>query len=94
MTSDQLFEVLEAIADESSFVRFVELLVADRRSADALSLTIDGFRGGWANQTIADFLDASSAWAKDSDFGKRPGAKPTNPWQLFATFLWAGRGYE
>lgn len=69
MTSDQLFEVLEAVSDESSFVRFVELLVADRQSAESLSLTVDGFRGDWANQTIADFLEAASAWAKNSDFG-------------------------
>jgi hypothetical protein len=94
MASDQLFEVLEAVADESSLIRFVELLVADRQSADSLSLTVDGFQGDWANQTIADFLEAASAWAKDSDFGERPGPKPSNPWQLFATFLWAGRGYE
>jgi len=94
MASDQLFEALEAVADESSFVRFVELLVSDRQSADSLALTLDGFQGDWANQTIADFLEAASAWAKDSAFGGRPGPKPSNPWQLFATFLWAGRGYE
>ena len=94
MTSDQLFEVLEGVTDESSFVRFVELLAADRQSADSLALTVDGFQGEWANQTIADFLEAASAWAKDSAFGEQPGPKPGNPWQLFATFLWAGRGYE
>lgn len=94
MTSDQLFEFLEAVSDESSFIRFAELLAADRRSADSLTLTIDGFQGDWANQTIADFLTAAAAWAADSAFGERPGLKPSNPWQLFATFLWAGRGYE
>ncbi|MBB5766450.1 DUF7660 family protein [Xanthomonas euroxanthea] len=94
MASDQLFEILEAGADESSFVRFVELLVADRQSADLLMLTVDGFQGEWANQTIADFLGAASAWARDSAFGERPGQKPGNAWKLFATFLWARRGYE
>ncbi len=94
MASDQLFESLQAVVDERSFIRFVELLVADRQSADSLALTVDGFQGEWANQTIDGFLGAASAWARDSAFGERPGPKPSSPWQLFATFLWAGRGYE
>jgi hypothetical protein len=94
MESTQLFETLEAVTDEASFVRFVELLAADRQLADSLALTPDGFQGAWANQTIFDFLRAGAAWAKDADFGEQPGPKPTNKWQLFASFLWAGRGYE
>jgi hypothetical protein len=34
--------------------------------ADELATTPDGFQGQWANQTIAGFLEASAAWAKDS----------------------------
>ncbi|WP_425600462.1 DUF7660 family protein [Luteimonas salinisoli] len=94
MANDQLFESLEAVSDEPSFVCFVELLVADRQSADSRAPTNDGFQGEWANQTIADFLTGAAAWAADSAFGEHPGPKPSNPWQLFATFLWAGRGYE
>ena len=45
MINDQLFEALEAVADESSFGRFVDLLVADRQSADSLALTVDGYSG-------------------------------------------------
>ena len=94
MASDQLFTALRSVDDEPSFIRFVELLAAERKASDGLPETVDGFRGPWANQTIADFLGAAAAWAVDSEFGVRPGPKPTNPWQLFATFLWAGRGYE
>lgn len=94
MASDQLFESLDSVVDEHSFTRFVELLVADRQSSEDLALTVDGFQGEWANQTIAGFLEAAAAWAKDSAFGERPGPKFRNPWQLFAAFLWAGRGYE
>jgi hypothetical protein len=94
MASNQLFESLEAVSDELSFIRFVELLLAERESADLLAPTVDGYQGEWANQTIAGFLEAALAWAKDSSFGARPSPKPSNPWQLFATFLWAGRGYE
>lgn len=89
-----LLAVLEAGADEHSFARFVALLIEDRDAADSSPLTMDGFRGEWANHSIASFLEAGSAWALDSGFGERPGPKPSNPWRVFATFLWAGRGYE
>jgi hypothetical protein len=94
MVIDETFNAFSAVGDEASFIKFVESLAADRKLSESLSVTLDGFQGAWANQTIADFLLAASAWAKDSDFGVRPGPKPANPWQLFATFLWAGRGYE
>jgi hypothetical protein len=92
--TDLLSDSLESVKDESSFLRFVELLHQDRLQADSTSLTADGFQGEWANQTIEALLEAALAWANDSDFGARPGPKPSNPWQQFALFLWAGRGYE
>ena len=94
MASDQLFNALKSVDGEASFIRFVALLAEERKSVDGLPVTIDGFQGPWASQTIAAFLEAASTWAVDSEFGARPGPKPSNPWQLFATFLWAGRGYE
>jgi hypothetical protein len=94
MTGNALFATLESVADEQSFLRFVEALAAEREASEVLAETSDGFRGEWANQTIGQFLGAASAWAKDSDFGQRPGPRPGNPWRLFATFLWAGRSYE
>lgn len=89
-----LFVALNAVVDEDSFVRFVALLLEDRRAAESLPPTMDGFQGEWANQSIACFLDAANTWAMDSGFGERPGPKPGNPWHIFAMFLWAGRGYE
>ena len=94
MNQDKLFDSISLVADESSFIRFVEQLAAERQFADSLPMEIDGFQGGWANQTITDFLCAASAWATDSSFGERPGPRPNNLWQAFAMFLWAGRGYE
>jgi hypothetical protein len=94
MTGSAAFATLESVVDEKSFLRFVEALAAERDAVEPLAETSDGFRGEWANQTISQFLHAASAWAKDSDFAQRPGPKPSNPWQLFATFLWAGRSYE
>ena len=94
MSSHALFESLEAVKDESTFLRFVSLLAEDPTAVESASLSPDGFQGEWANQTISDFLLAAKAWAEDSSFGVRPGPKPSNLWALMAAFLWAGRGYE
>jgi len=91
---DKLFELAKLSIDESSFLRFSEALSADRKSAESLPISRDGFQGEWANQSLQEFLGAATRWAKDSQFGIRPGPKPSNPWQLFALFLCAGRGYE
>lgn len=94
MTNVAVFDVLETVHDESSFLRFVEVLLAERRKVEALAPTMDGFQGDWANHSIAMFLDAAHAWALDSSFGERPGPKAANLWRIFADFLYAGRGYE
>ena len=53
--------------------------LGERREVEALPQTADGFQGAWANQTIAQFLEAAQAWALSSDFGVQPGPKTTNP---------------
>ena len=92
--SAKLNAALVAVCDQESFLRFAEALLADRRNADTMPSTPDGFRGDWANQTIADFLGAALAWAHDSEFGTSLLTKETNPWRQCAVFLMAGRGYE
>jgi hypothetical protein len=92
--TDSLFQSLASVEDEASFLLFVEQLRTDRANSENEPLTLDGFQGKWANQTIAEFLEAATAWAEDSGFGARPGPKPLNPWQQFAHFLLAGRIYE
>ncbi|WP_167285074.1 hypothetical protein [Marilutibacter alkalisoli] len=42
MSSDPLFDSLEAVRDEATLLRFVEALAADRKAADRLSATLDG----------------------------------------------------
>lgn len=92
--SDKLLHKLESVNDQNSFIEFVEALAMERQSVEGVPHSLDGFQSEWANSTIAEFLGASVQWASDSDFGLRPGPKPKNQWQLFAMFLWAGRGYE
>ena len=86
--------LLDSVSDEQSFMRFANALYEERAMFEGLASTVDGFQGPWANGTIASFFEAAIRWSDDSDFGARPGPKPTNPWRLFAAFLWAGRGYE
>lgn len=62
----QLHEQLEAVTDEATFLEFVRRLAADRR-ANAVA---------WENGSIEDFLEASSSWAEDSEFGSRQGFQP------------------
>lgn len=92
--SEDLFMKLEAVKDEATFLSFVEALASERALLEASPTTPDGFQGEWANGTISQFLEAATSWAKDSSFGILPGPRPENSWQLFAQFLWAGRGYE
>ena len=94
MSESELLDALEAVTDEASFIRFAQALLVERRRSLLLPLGPDGFRGAWANDSIEGFLDAALAWAEDADFGARPGPKSSHPWQLFASFLWAGRSYE
>lgn len=91
---DLLFASLEAVVDETTFLAFIAIFTQDRAAAESLPISVDGRQGEWANQSILAFLEAGHAWAEDSGFGQRPGPPSHNPWQLFASFLWAGRGYE
>jgi hypothetical protein len=92
--TDLLFAKLKSVDDEASLIAFARALLVDREAAEGALLSLDGFKGDWANNSIAEFLEAAVAWAEDSEFGAHPGPKAANPWALFAAFLWAGRGYE
>ncbi len=92
--TDLLFTKLKSVDDEASLIAFARALQVDREAAEGALLSPDGFKGDWANNSIAEFLEAAVAWAEDSEFGARPGPKAANPWALFAAFLWAGRRYE
>lgn len=80
----QLYEQLEAVRDEATFLEFVRALAADRL-ANA---------GAWENDSIADFLEASRRWAEDSEFGSTQGLSSASPWKRFAVFLYCGKIYE
>ena len=92
-------ELLEAVVDEASLLKFVEALRKDREAEVAAqqSSGIDAFgRGpkGWENHTIESFLEAAQSWAKTTGFGNTQGLKDENPWRKFAVVLYCGKIYE
>lgn len=90
---DKLYHSINSVTNQTAFLDFAKGLLSDRQNSENLPTSIDGFKAEWANQSITEFLDAAISWAEDSDFGKRP-YQITNPWTIFALFLWAGRSYE
>ncbi|WP_165857215.1 hypothetical protein [Marinobacter sp. JSM 1782161] len=91
----EVHEVLEEVKDEESFLAFVKVLIADRVPHEGKPTDEACFTEGWANNTIADFLESAVAWAEVSDFGLRQrGELADNKWKQFAVFLYCGKIYE
>jgi hypothetical protein len=93
--SGDVHALLLAVDGPESFLVFVRGLIADRKWAENLPDTSPWTsRGGWENDTIAEFLGAAVAWAHDSRFGESQGLQGVSPWRVFATFLYCGKIYE
>lgn len=91
----KLDKAFEGVKDETTFLTFVKALTADRTPHEGKSTDEIGFVDDWANNSIADFLEAATAWAEDTNFGAKLGKESaTNPWKQFAAFLYAGKHYE
>ena len=77
-------------------MEFVDALVADRIASTGNSSAQKGHgaTASWENTTIESFLESAAAWARDSQFGQTQGLGTTNPWRVFATFLYCGKIYE
>lgn len=84
-------ELLEKVCDRESFIRFVEVLAAERERAERLERESGmnyGLGGalGWQNGSISDFLGASLIYLL------RPESEPS--WKMFADMLYFGKIYE
>jgi hypothetical protein len=95
----ELYELVEAVSDEKSFLAFVHALREDRElAAEAEKASPSGVYGpaqrGWENTTIESFLEAAHAWAEASEFGARQDLSKASPWKKFAVFLYCGKIYE
>ena len=87
---DSLYSLIEDVKDEASFLRFMNALSSDQHESVNPAKTPRGRPSKVTVQSSAEFLAASSQWAKDSGFGKHPGPQPHNLWQQFALFLLVG----
>ena len=95
----ELYQALETVNDEISFLHFARLLMADRIDEvqkERNNPTPPFGRGanGWENGSIEQFLGGAIAWAESTDFGFSQGLSKQNPWRRFADFLYCGKIYE
>ena len=88
---DARYSLLKAVHDEHSFLRFIDALASGTQADEKPRLASECHQSIPVDQSISDFLSLASQWAKDSQFGRRPGPQPHNLWQQFALFLWSGR---
>jgi hypothetical protein len=96
---DELFQVLESVNDEETFLQFLLALRDDREASIAQeevtpSSPFGPDARGWENTTIERFLDTAVRWARDSVNGNPFYKKPDNPWRRCADILFAAKGYQ
>jgi hypothetical protein len=95
----KLYQLLELVNDEESFLVFVDALRKDREfdaeaEQDLPSNPYGASARGWNNVTIQSFLKAAQSWAEATQFGATQNLGELSPWRKFATFLYAGKIYE
>jgi predicted Ser/Thr protein kinase len=98
---NNLLKLLDEVHDEHSFLKFVQALIADganevEKEKIKPSSPYGARANGWENVTIENYLEAASAWASASNFGRtrRDEKFNDNCWNQFANFLYAGKLYE
>jgi hypothetical protein len=94
-----LYQSLEAVCDEETFLQFLQALSDDRAASVAQEKVAPSSpyvpdARGWENTTIERFLDTAVRWAQDSVNGNPFYEKPDNPWRRCADILFAAKSYE
>jgi len=89
MNDKTLFEILNEVHNEESFLYFLSVLEKDRR------LYLEkNYSEGWRNDTIEDFLECAVEWGETSKGGLKYYKNPDNPWRRCADILYMGKIYE
>ncbi|GAA0180862.1 hypothetical protein SH2C18_34820 [Clostridium sediminicola] len=86
MEEKTLFELVDEVEDENTFIGFIEVLMKDRIKNKVID--------EWQNDTIEGFLDSACTWAKCSKNGLKFYKKPNNPWKRCAQIIYMGKIYE
>ncbi|HWH89688.1 MAG TPA: hypothetical protein VNV36_23300 [Pseudomonas sp.] len=97
--SVDLYELLESVNDEQSFIGFIQALGSDFSNERVLEkMTPSSPYGpvalGWENGSVDTFLDAAAAWASANSRNSLSNAPVSNVWLRCATILLAGKFYE
>jgi hypothetical protein len=97
--TDELHRIADAVRNEAGLVELLMALEADRRVARAAELAEAptaawDTRGAWENGTIEDYLEAASAWLKDTSGRDDARFGSDNPWRRVAIALVAAAMYE
>ncbi|WII36042.1 DUF7660 family protein [Paenibacillus thiaminolyticus] len=79
-----LFELVDEVTDEKSFLHFMNELRKDRIN----------HKEEWENESIEAFLEAANEWGLTSIDGLSYYNKPDNPWKRCAHILYMGKIYE
>ncbi|MCK6074594.1 DUF7660 family protein [Paenibacillus silvae] len=79
-----LFEIVNEVQDEATFIAFLSALRKDRQAhADE-----------WQQDSIDSFLEAAADWGRESVDGLKHYEKPDNPWKRCAQIMYMGKIYE
>ena len=81
---DTLFDKVQRVNDEKSFIQFLDELRKDNKSNP----------DEWENQSISLYLEGAFEWANASIEGLSLYNKPENPWRRCADILYMGKIYE
>lgn len=94
----ELYDYLDNVKDQKSFIVFVKALQADKDDEDLKekekpSNPYSHGCNGWENNTISGFLESAVAWAEDTNFREKFEPE-SNIWKKLALFLYGGKIYE
>ena len=92
--SDGLFDTLESVCDEATFLKFLDLIAADfalerRMELETPSPPYGPGALGWENNTIDHYFYAAASWGRS---WKNQNVQ--NIWRRCAEILYAGKIYE
>lgn len=89
MDRKSLFEMVNEVKDEDSFLLFIKALSKDR--VDFVNKKVND---EWQNETIEKFLEVAHEWGEISKSGLEFYDKPDNAWKRCAQILYMGKIYE
>lgn len=94
-----LIAAAERVADERTFIRFLQLMALDwedQRQKELVKPSPPYSPGanGWENDSIGHFLESAAAWVEDTSSTADSGSDVSNVWRRAANIMLAGAFYE